>query len=269
MLTIKLQNKISWGVKFIFLLLIFGASGCLQKYKLEDEHHLPISKTYFFDYEVIGKNCRLQNSKNFYGYSNWLTATNIIDRWKELFSENIGTPMLALKKADNVDIQHFADDTWVREYNILFDTNSYNMELYSTSEADSTVFWEMFKITDEAALMLLQGRADKLKNHGNWFFYKYVFKPIEVLEIDWRIENSDLEVTYINLYKKSKFCGNILKINYDFDNAKLLKISTVEYAYYDTTQIEFDFLTNTGKIKNEHIFADSLWHTWKCDSLVL
>ncbi len=285
MFIIKLQNNIRQRItdfrKFILLkkqkyilpqvlilLSVLLLSNCEERYELSYAHTLPDSNTFYFDYEIIGGNSGMPEVTDNCSYINWLNAWEKIDKWQELFNYNIKVPILALKKSEEITIKHLADDTWVREFQIIVDTNIYEISLYSTLEYDYSVFWEMFVSQDNSLpVSLLRGEINSQRTKGYWIFYKYVFQQIDIVKIDWEIIDSELNVSFENVYERNNNFGDIISLSYPLNDTNLFVINNLDISLKDTTSIKFNRANDKGRIKSFIIFNDSLWHCWNSDFL--
>jgi len=249
----------------VILFSLFFLLGCL-KFNHADYSQVPIvppSRTYLLNIPGLNvKHTEVQTTN-----SNWFTAYSKIEIWLNFISNNISTPYSMLDSLRKVDIEYFADNTWIR--NNTFQNDSSNIEafLYSTIEADTSILWELFfSVNNNDPFVSLQAYTSQNKSQGYWSFYKYVFKPIYVLKIDWIVTDTSLRVIYSNVYESGKNYGDKLSIEYlsKTNNSSVynILIEITNNNQISTSKIEIDSITHQGRIKDSLVFLDTLWHNW-------
>lgn len=195
-------------------------------------------------------------------YSNWQTAASKVAVWSNLIEANVKIPYKALNKASTNTPEYFADRTWKWKFEIDVDSVLYEVELFGTYEVDNSILWEMYVGKFDAdKKLLLQGYSNKYSTQGNWYFYKHVFQPIDIVKIDWILSDSLLVVNYTNLYNKSLNIGNTMQIKYNQIDTNIVFINFISSLNTEIF-VETNPEANFGKIMSYSNFGDSLWHCW-------
>ncbi|MBN2664260.1 MAG: hypothetical protein JXR68_11475 [Bacteroidales bacterium] len=249
----------------LLFVTLFFLSGCL-KFNHDDVSKVPTTPSNnTFKLEIKGLtdiNIASQHS-----ISNWYRAYSSVLYWKYLISSNISLQYNLLDSANKYQVEYFADNTWIRKNSLIYDSSNFEVFLYSTIEADSSILWEMFLSENQNnTYLVLQGYTSKNKKQGNWYFYKYVFKPISVLKVDWLYTDTSLRIIYSNIYEISDKFGSNLLVEYLSDPSKnssyniLINLNNSDFTA--TTKIEIDSTTKQGRIYDSIYFNDTLWHYW-------
>lgn len=245
-----------------FFIVIFY-SGCL-KFNHDDVSKVPsIPSIKTFQLNITGLSNN--NITPLHSNTNWYKAYSSIFFWKNLIASNILLQYNLLDSANNYQVEYFADNTWIRKNSLIYDSIDFDVFLYSTIEADSSVLWEMFLSENQNdPYLVLQGYTSKNKKQGNWYFYKHVFKPISVLKVDWFYTDTSLKVIYSDVYELSDKFGSSLLVEYKQSIPSLYNISIKlnNSKLITTTQIEIDTITKQGRIIDSMYFNDTLWHYW-------
>ncbi len=255
-------------MKYFFLILIFLSiffTGCeTNDDSFTEEPDLPKIETFFLDIKTLDSNLITGNNNQF---SNWQNAVSIINIWKNLIKDNIKTPYNALFDIKNMPAEFFADNTWLRDVNFIYDSIKYQIKLYSTYEADSSVLWEMFVSGDNITEYLaVKGSNNKYYTQGSWMFNKYVISNLNILSVDWLKTDTSLLVDYYIFYQNHDFLKSKLSVNYlnEFANQKKYNI-LIDFFNSNTeltTKIHIDTATNSGRILDSLIYEDTNWHYW-------
>ncbi len=254
--------------KYLFaIFFVFIITGCLfDEDKTEQAPDVPSFKTFYLN--IPGLDSSLQKNSYDLEYYNRSVAFFKISVWNLLIKENIYNQYVTLKQFSNIPVDYFADNTWIRSYDFSVDSNDYQASLYSTFEPDSSTIWEMyFSVNDNDEFLILKGYNKKFLSQGNWTFYKYVLKPLEILKVDWLKTDSSFNIEYHNIYENSDYFGSSLSVIYlneDYKNNKKYNILIDLYNNKKelATKIQIDSISYQGRILDSLSFNDNKWHYW-------
>lgn len=250
--------------KILFIILLFNFLQCTTN-DFENAPQLPSLNT--FDFETAGlESDTLVSVLKTNDYFNWWVAASEVAIWKNFINKNIELPFAAIKAAYFYKPDFFADRTWNWEYEFTNDSVEYNIDLYGTYEVDNSIFWEMFVSSNGSEpSLILQGQTNENQTQGSWTFYKYVFTPIDVLQIDWILNDSALNVTYVNTYKNNNSTSSSVDFFYQIADTSVMYLNFYDSRDNSSSKIELNSFTNTGKVKNFSAFNDSIWHCWNAN----
>jgi hypothetical protein len=247
--------------KILLILLFFTFVKCKTN-DFENAPQLPSFNTFNFETNGLESDTLVSVLKT-NDYFNWWVAASEVAIWSNFIRENIELPFVALKTAYFYEPDFFADRTWLWEYEFIKDSTKYYVDLYGTFEVDNSIFWEMFISNggNEPSL-IMQGQTNDNQTQGSWTFYKYVFTPIDVLQVDWIVNDSALNVTYINTYVQNISTSSSVDLFYLTADTSVVFLNFYDSKDDSRTKIELNSFTKIGKVKNYTVFKDSLWHCW-------
>ncbi|MBN2894163.1 MAG: hypothetical protein JXL97_19995 [Bacteroidales bacterium] len=243
---------------FIFFIIIIGCNKNDNSFPPE----LPSMQTFLLETKGLENDSFVFDSKDD-NYRNWFVAANKIYDWNFLISANIQIPLNCLFLAYQYEPKLFADRSWLWQYDFGVDLDTYQIKMYGTFEVDSSILWEMFVTENNSeSVLLMKGNINKFFTQGNWIFYKHIFRPIEILKIDWLIEENVLHVNFTNEYEKSTNTGSMLEIIYSIEDTTRVKFNFYNQSTNTNSYMEINKVLGTGKIMDYEAFNDSLWHCW-------
>lgn len=250
--------------KILLIILLFIFVKC-QTNDFKEAPQLPSLNTFNFEPAELESDTLISVLKT-NDYFNWWVAASEVTIWKNFIKKNIELPFVAIKTAYLYEPSFFADRTWLWEYKFTNDSVESNIDLYGTFEVDNSIFWEMYVSNNGSEpLLILQGQTNENQTQGTWTFYKYVFTPIDVLQVDWILNDSALNVTYINTYKQNNATSSSVDLFYPIADTSVMYLNFYNSRDNSRSNVELNSFTNTGKVKNFYVFKDSLWHCWNAN----
>ena len=252
-------------ILFIFLWIFFGSCNFFNnEIPKNNPPKLPQGNTFTFNASVLDNDSITPDMKFF--DSNFLNAAKKISLWRVYINENIRTALDLIGFAvKNSDFKFYSNNSWLFKYSYSLDANTYDVKIYGTFNADSSVTWEMFVVKNgNPKVRLLKGVSNSYKTQGNWVFYSFKNSSTELMKIDWIKTDTAFSKTFYNLDPLSLFKGS--SINFDY-----LKNSSAQYnmfvkiynsKYNSHSEIRLDTNSFAGSIKSPIIYQDSLWHCW-------
>ncbi|MEA3451554.1 MAG: hypothetical protein U9Q83_06580 [Bacteroidota bacterium] len=230
---------------------------------------LPENITFEFDASVLENDTIEPEIKQL--MSNWMNSASKISVWTIFIKENIGITQNFLEAAYLApEFVYYANSSWVYEYSLISLNNSYEIKLFATFQADSSVLWEMYVSAEgEEEYLALTGESNYSKTQGNWVFYKYADVSNVAMKIDWLITQESVELTFYNLCETSIFQASNLSLEYFISDTVQydLKINSYNSILDSYSEMKVNTIEFNGSLKSPNNYDDTLWHCWNSSLL--
>ncbi len=198
---------------------------------------------------------------------NAFIAAKNFNIWQTFIKQQTPLAYYALLNAYSAECSYFANNTWLWEYNVMYNSQNYKLKLYGTLLSDS-IYWEAFSVKNNYQKRLFTGKCDTAYREGYWIFYNNKYSPIKKIKIIWHAKYID------TLYKKQFIIIDTNSLNYN----NCLIISNLDTEFYKIRIKEYDKRKNEkfyikidqtkkGMIKDYYFFKDSIWHCWNSNFL--
>jgi len=249
---------------FFLLGLVFNSCNYFNEPNPFYKPELPESTTFIFDASVLEDDTVEPEMKLF--MNNWLNASRKISLWTIFLEEKIEITQKLLEAAYNSpQFEYYANNTWIYKYDFIYNLTDFEIVLYATFEADSSVLWEMYtSVNGGENYLAMTGESNKSNTQGNWEFYSYTDVSNIALKIDWLKTEEYVLLTFYNLCNLSIFKASNLSLEYfSSDTCKYdLLINSYNSIFDSYSEMRVNTKEYFGSIKSPLNYEDSLWHCW-------
>lgn len=265
------------------LVLTIGAalllpSGCDNKTTesepvVIDTLDLPPQSSFIMDFGDFGSSQvsvggEDQHSK-LMGKGYFLYSAGNVFVWQTLLAVRLVVPTVAFVNAFNHHPVLQADGWWQWSYNVVAAGYNHTVELKGKIVGDE-VQWEMWvsRHGEWEDFLWYTGTHNLTATAGNWTIYKSHDEPTTTfMSIDWLRDPDDEtgELTYTildefhDLYRCYIYYGSTLADSYD----RFYHI--FDYGEENLTEIEWNYDTKAGRVKDTAYYHDTTWHCWDSD----
>ena len=250
-------------------LLTFLVAGCSDDDPAgpdTDAPPLPPMSTFVMDFDDFQQqdpqpapaNAKLTSSDN------WIFSAVNVAVWNIVLTTVLIVPTAAFVEAfDHEPV--FEDGWWNWSYNFMSGGAIHTAKLRGRIDGDQ-VLWEM-RISKHQVytdFLWYSGTGELDGSQGQWILYHSPANPVTFLQIDWHhdaaTETGDLKYTNIIPGDAENggyiFFGSTTSVSYD--------------RFYDIynkgadnlTEIEWNFSSKAGRVKDTVQFEDTAWHCW-------
>lgn len=243
---------------FIFTLTTFFYS-CKDKEPVAPE--LPPQEAFVTNFSDFSS----EKTKADTTMNNWAFSAINVSLWNAVITVGLAVPVASYVEAvKNHEAVYQGDNTWLWQYNFDIAFETYTAKLFGTLNNDS-INWEMFisKNGGYQDFLWYEGVSVVNGNHGTWTLFDKPTSNKKLLGITWN-RNADQtgNIKYMNIVPASPENGGF--IAYGNDNQSTLN------DWYDIynkgkdnhTNIEWDTITKSGRVKDTLHFGNELWQCW-------
>lgn len=197
--------------------------------------------------------------------TNYNDAAEEIVFWQILINDSLSFQKDLLETALDNDLEYQADYTWLIKDKLNCIDKSYDILLFCIDETDTLSLKLYFSDSTYTDLLTYDGISSHNNTQGNWTINKP--EPdttiyIKFLSVNWSIKSEEnKEIKFTNFLSGGEN-GNYILYNDSTDDIYNSYIDLFDKASENHTYIQWNSITNTGRIQDIEKYGDEDWYCW-------
>ncbi len=197
---------------------------------------------------------------------NWGYSAISIAVWNTILAVTLAVPVGAFVESFNHQPVLQSDGSWQWTYNFLGGT-VYTARL-NGKIAGSKVDWKMYvsKLNEYSDFLWYYGSSEIAGTSGTWTLNQSPndLSPIPFLQIEWHrnIHDSTGDLKYTNIVPNGIENGGYISFRVTKDQPYNRFYKIYNKGLGNTTEIEWDFGTKVGRVKDELHYGNDVWRCW-------
>ncbi len=195
---------------------------------------------------------------------NWTFSAINVGVWNIILTTGLIVPTAAFVEAFNHE-PVFVNGWWTLSYNFFPGGVTHTARLQGKVQ-DGQVIWEMYisrsgLFTD---FLWYSGVVELDGSEGQWILYTAPDDPVTMLQIDWH-RDADLgtaDLKYTNIIPENDENGGYIFYGSTASDTFDRCYDIYHKSADNLTEIEWNFTTKVGRVKDETHFGDTDWHCW-------
>ena len=202
--------------------------------------------------------------------SNWNYAAFSVGFWNIVGVLGLAVPVASFVESFKYSPIQQSDYSWVWRYSVPVLNSVYEAELHG-KYIDTGVRWEMYisKQGEYTGFLWYYGESDLPATKGFWILKNKPSDPNDLLQIDWRRDPAQKisEIEYTNIVPGGAENGGY--ISYAVTTSTLFDRTYTIFnkGKKQTTYIEWNSLTENGRVKDSIHFSNDNWYCWDSQHL--
>lgn len=193
-------------------------------------------------------------------------ATEGIIFWQILLTDSLSFQKDLLERALTNNLEYQADETWLIKDKLNYDEESYDILLFCINYTD-TVNSKLYFSLDTTYINLLtfEGISYNSNSQGNWIINKPekdTSAYVKFLTTNWKIDSSENKEIKFTNFLSGGDNGNYILYKDSTDDLYNSYIDLYDKANENHTIIQWNSISNVGRIKDYFRYADDEWYCW-------
>lgn len=262
-----MKKKIFKPVSYILILALGLAITFTSCENTPDPMELPPKESLTIDLDIFPTNDSSKKSTS--GLKlNWFYSWGSVAIWNGVLGANLVVPVAAYAEAFNHVPVYQGDNTWEWSYSVTVGVETYVASLLGESLSDNEFSMEMYVskttgINPYSDVMWFSGVIRNDHTAASWKMNMDPYNPRPFLDIDYQKNSSEgtADIRYTSKDPQSIVYEGY--IEYGIDSAfDYDAYYTIQRAENDITYIEWNTNTYAGRVLDEGVYKDTLWHCW-------
>ena len=196
---------------------------------------------------------------------NWNYAALNVGLWNVVLVVGLVVPVAAFVESFKHEPVQNPDYTWVWTYEVPVQGDIYSAELHGRY-IENGVRWDMYisKQNDYSNFHWYYGESNLPATDGYWILKNKPSNPTDLLRIDWHRDLSDNtnDIKYTNIVPGGPENGGYIFAGVTSDEAYDRFYEIYNKGKDNHTYIQWQYITDAGRVKDTRFFGDSEWHCW-------
>jgi hypothetical protein len=206
-------------------------------------------------------------------FGNWIYAASNVFIWNTILTVNLAVPVASFQEAFNHNAQFQGNATWLWAYGFDAEGGHFTAELYGTILNSNEVAWEMH-ISKSGAftdVVWYTGITTIDQTYASWSLNHHPYNPSAFLGIEYHADNDNgaSSIRYTNIMPNNQGNGGYIEYQESLDPSMQFNRSYDVYKVEINNLLDIDWnnMTNEGRVKDPQKFQDGEWHCWNYELL--
>ncbi|MEW5925694.1 MAG: hypothetical protein AB1746_17055 [Candidatus Zixiibacteriota bacterium] len=196
--------------------------------------------------------------------ANWAFAGLNVAVWNAIITVGMAVPVASFLEAFKHEAVKQPDGSWQWSYNFILG-GVYTARL-NGKLVGSEIQWKMYlsKESEFVDFLWYEGTCNLARSEGEWTLYHSPDDPTELLLIEWHYFTTPgkADLKYTNIAPDGPENGGYIFYGIDESATYDRFYDIYNKGQDDLVEIEWDFTTKEGRVRNELHFGDTDWHCW-------
>lgn len=199
-------------------------------------------------------------------FTNWFHAATNVVFWNTVITVNTIVPVAAFYKSFQHSAEFQGNATWLWEYSVPVNNDTYQAKLYGKILSADEVQWDMYisKNGGFSDFKWYSGIVKTDNTHAQWTLYKSAINPTEFIGIEYNknLSNNLESIQFTNIIPGDAGNGGYIEYRTQSDDAYDQNYDIFRIEDDRHILINWSKTTKEGRVKDEVKFQDDEWHCW-------